>query len=238
MEPVDNPFAHVRAALFDLDGTLIQTEIDFDAMRRAMRQLALRYGIRVDPTERDVLAIVEEARAALAREGDPAQAAALRKEAFAALEAIEERHVRDAKVAPGAAALIRHLHRRSIRIGIVTRNCRRVSEQLVRMSRLPYDALVTRDDVERTKPHPDHLMHTLRLLGMEHLHDGPAQAVIIGDHWMDIQAGRAAGLFTVGILLGRDGSFFAPAMPDLLVNELADLLPLATQGGSAACLFP
>jgi hypothetical protein len=47
-----------------------------------------------------------------------------------------------------------------------------------------------------------------------------------GDHWMDAQAGRAVGASTVGILHGRDHSFFDPAPPDLIVERTGDLLAL------------
>jgi phosphoglycolate phosphatase-like HAD superfamily hydrolase len=47
-----------------------------------------------------------------------------------------------------------------------------------------------------------------------------------GDHFMDVQAGRAAGFRTVGILRGKPADSFAPCPPDLLINELCDLLPL------------
>ncbi len=239
IEVVKNPFASVRAALFDLDGTLIQTQIDFDEMRRAMHHLVQRYGVPVDPGVRDILAIVEEARTILYECGDTERAAELRREAFAVLERIEEEHCQNPTVVPGAAPLLDYLHRRSIGIGIVTRNCRRVSEQLVRVGKLTYDVLVTRDDVSRTKPHPEHLDHALQLLSVERLEHKPIPAVITGDHWMDVQAGRAAGIRTIGLLLGRSEAFFAPAMPDLLVNELADLLPLVEQDGSAAaCSAP
>lgn len=221
---MENPFAQVGAALFDLDGTLIRTELDFGEMCHAMRVLAGKYGVAVDPALRDILAIVEEARAAVAARGDAAQATALRKEAFAVLEEIEARQCRNRAVIAGAQTLLHLLREQSVRIGIVTRNSRRVSEDLVRWGKLPHDALVTRDDVERAKPHPDHLIYTLGLLGITPHASGSVLAVMIGDHWMDVQAGQAAGVRTVGILLGRDEAFYAAAKPDLLVNELGDLL--------------
>jgi phosphoglycolate phosphatase len=92
---------------------------------------------------------------------------------------------------------------------------------------LPCDALLSRDDVSRVKPDPEHLFAALRALGLP---DGRSPSlsprspcIMVGDHWMDIQAGRAAGMGTIGIGRGRGPEAFAPAPPDLLAEELADL---------------
>ena len=78
----------------------------------------------------------------------------------------------------------------------------------------------TRSEVARVKPHPDHLLCALERLSVE-----PTRAVMVGDHWMDVQAGRAAGMATVGILsAGRPADFFSREPPDLLIRELRELV--------------
>ncbi len=220
-----NPFLGVRAALFDLDGTLIETHIDFGLMRREMLALAARYGAPAQNPHQDILGIVESARKWLVAEGKADSAAELRREAFARLQDIEVEHCGNPVKVPGARALLRMLRERGIRVGIVTRNCRLVSERLLQFGDLSYDSLLTRDDVLRTKPDPAHLAAALAALDPSSAIPNPA-AVMVGDHWMDSAAGRAAGMRTIGLLRGRPESFYEPAPPDLLVPELADLLPL------------
>ena len=87
--------------------------------------------------------------------------------------------------------------------------------------------LLTRDDVERTKPDPHHLIEALDRLSS--LGNGapklrPEEAVMVGDNWMDMQAGRAAGCATIGVLRGREPSAFETAMPEVLIDELSDVL--------------
>lgn len=110
------------------------------------------------------------------------------------------------------------LGQRGVAVGIVTRNCRRVATSLLEQFDLPHAALLTRDDVRRTKPHPEHLHSALSQLGAV-----PEQAMMVGDHWMDIQAGKAAGCaLTVGVLGRRCANWFAPCLPDYIVRDLSE----------------
>lgn len=227
-----NPFRILHAALFDLDGTLIETRIDFPLMKREVLALAARFGVDSEGLVLlDILTVIEEARRRLIENGRAEAGERLRAEAFSQLEEIEAEQCRSPSEMEGAAELLRQLRSRGIRVGIVTRNCRRVSLDLARYARLEYDSLVTRDDVPLTKPDPGHLIAALVQLGLDprHLNTPPPErrhAVMVGDHWMDVQAGKAAGISTIGILHGRAESFFEPAMPDLLVDKPHDLLSL------------
>jgi phosphoglycolate phosphatase len=151
-----------------------------------------------------------------------AEGAIFRKEAFALLEEIEVSHCGNPVRIEGAAELLRTLRADGVKVGIVTRNCRRVALELIRYAKLENDVLLTRDDVPRTKPDPAHLFAALRAMSVP---DG-AEAVMVGDHFMDVQAGRAAGMRTVGVLYGKEQSAFEPCRPDLVVRELRHLLPL------------
>lgn len=225
---VENPFAGVHAALFDLDGTLIETHIDFPLMKQEALAIAARYGVRdADLGGLDILAVVETARERLEAGGRADDGRRLRTEAFARLRDIEVTHCAAPVEIPGAAALLRGLRARGVAVAIVTRNCRPVSEQLVAAGHLDHDVLLTRDDVPRTKPDPEHLRAALRALGQgaEARPERRGVGVMVGDHWMDVRGGRAAGLRTVGVLRGRAPDAFAPEPPDLFVDQIADLLP-------------
>ncbi len=248
---VTNIFCGLRAALFDLDGTLIETHIDFARMRSETLALAARYGVRDEGLAKlDILTIVETARERLETAGRTEEGKRFREEAFSLLEEIEIGDCANPIPIPGASQLLKDLRARGVSIGIVTRNCRTVAQRLLASADLICDALLTRNDVPRTKPDPSHLYAALSVMGLAEeralgVEDsaltspgtgGLTPAVMIGDHWMDIQAGRAAKLKTVGILRGRTEEFFAPAPPDILVQELADLLPLLDLSGSTSSL--
>jgi phosphoglycolate phosphatase len=208
------PFIDVAAVLFDLDGTLVETRIDFDGMRREVLRLAEQAGVAAAPwAQLDVLAIVERVTAAAP---DPE---AMRAAAEAALIAIELDACPGAREVEGAGELLRRLDGAGVRVGIVTRNCRRAVEQVLARIALPHAVLLTRDEVARVKPDPEHLWQAAAALGV------PAErTVMVGDHRMDIRAGKAAGMRTVGLLTPeRPPDYFAPEEPDLVLRDLREL---------------
>ncbi len=84
-----------------------------------------------------------------------------------------------------------------------------------------FDAIVTREDVRRLKPHPEPVLLAAQRLGL-----APQDCLMVGDTAVDIQAGGAAGARTVGVLCGF-GQARDLADADLLLPTtaaLADLL--------------
>lgn len=216
------PLSDVRAVLFDLDGTLARTAIDFDGMRRAMHALSARRGTSAATEgERDILEIV--ARMIRATQGD---GHALRREAWAILEAMEAEGCAHAERIEGAADLLRRLRGELVLpVAIITRNCRRVSLDLISRLDLAHDLLLAREDVERAKPHPEAVLVACRRFDAP-----PGETVLVGDLWTDIAAGRAAGTITVGIQWPHDPpERFARCAPDYEVSSLQ---------AAAALFFP
>jgi phosphoglycolate phosphatase len=206
----------VAAVLFDLDGTLVDSRIDFGRMRQEMLELAAQAGCDLAALEgADILEIRD---AACLRACD--SGAALTR-AEARLVAIEREALERSIPVAGARSLLLELQDRRVRVGIVTRNCREIAEDALRRHRLPYNVLVAREDTPRVKPHPDHLHQALRLLEVP-----LADTVMVGDGRMDVQAGRAAGMYTVGYLdSDRRSDYFSSLAPNRVIHRLADLLP-------------
>jgi phosphoglycolate phosphatase-like HAD superfamily hydrolase len=88
------------------------------------------------------------------------------------------------------------------------------------MTGLQPEVLLSRDDVRKTKPHPDQLFEALRILDSV-----PEKSMMVGDHPMDILAGKSAEMRTVGVLLpDRPEDFFDQAKPDAVVRSLKELV--------------
>jgi phosphoglycolate phosphatase len=205
------------AALFDLDGTLVRTFIDFPAMRREMQALSRRWGTEQEtaPTD-DILDIV----AVMARTLGPDQGENAREEAYATLAAMEAEGCRNPERITGASELLFHLRaERGIKIGIITRNCRRVSEDLLARMNLPHDVLIAREDTTDFKPHPTPILLACAQLGV-----APGRSTMTGDLWADIAAGRAAGVrATIGIQWPHDPPRrFERCPPDFEVTTLSE----------------
>lgn len=204
----------VSGVLFDLDGTLVRTPIDFATMRQEVVQAAARHGAAVnDLVERDVLGIIECAAARVRSVG------AFRAEVESLLQEIELRASREAQAMPGAAELLAWLAVRDVPVGIVTRNCAGAARQALERSGLACPLLLTRADVPRVKPDPLHLLIAARQLGVP-----PGRVLMVGDHPMDVAAGRAAGMRTAGFAPNDAGRVRLTAeMPDLLIGSLLEL---------------
>lgn len=214
-------FEHAQAVLFDLDGTLAETNIDFAKLREATLQLIAEYGVDTQPLQSlDVLGAVERAVGQLCAVGRPQEAEELRKRAHARLQAMEMAFCSSPRPVPGVYDLLNALRARGTRIGIITRNDRQVSLRTLEHLRIPFDLLVSRDDVQKVKPHPQHI-----LIALQEWQLAPERCVVVGDYWMDVEAGRAAGCRTVGIWR-RDVPInpFRHHPPDLLVRDLRELL--------------
>lgn len=210
------PLRDLGAVLFDLDGTLVHTPLDFPRMKRAVLAEVARCGL--DPVlleQHDVLAIIREAAAALPEPDG------FRRRAEALLVEIEVAACEGAVEADGAAETLEWLRARGLRVGIVTRNCPQAVGRVLGRIPLSHEVLLTRADTPRVKPDPLHL-----LLALERLRVPSSRALMVGDHAMDILAGKAAGMRTAGVLLPeRSPDYFHDVAPDRIIRTLPELRP-------------
>ncbi len=209
----------LSAALFDLDGTLVHTHIDFGAMKGAVLAIVAEAGVETAPLrDRDSLAIVREVRTRLGAAEEPR----FRAKCEAAMVACELAALSGAEAAYDAHGFLTWLRGRGVRVGIVTRNSRVAVSLLLERIPLPHDVLLTRNDVPRPKPDPAHLQIALERLGAVR-----EEAIMVGDHPMDVVAGRAAGMRALAIGHGRlDEAAFADCPPEHYVRSFAELRAL------------
>jgi phosphoglycolate phosphatase len=220
MQFVAAPFRDIRAVLFDLDGTLVETHIDFARMKAAMLSLAIEAGLDPAPLRGlDILAILAAVTVVVPGGGE------LRERGEQMLVEIELEGCAGSTLLPQARETLEWLRATGRRVAIVTRNSPAAVRTLLHRFPLPHDVLLTRSDVELVKPHPAHLWAALQLLGIRQEH-----AVMVGDHRMDIVAGRAAGTRSLALLTpGRPEEYFLgdvvppEARPDGVIRSLVEL---------------
>lgn len=225
LEPIIKPMkpllSSVDSVLFDLDGTLVETNIDFPLMKREMARLAMDAGMSAhDIAGLDILGVADSAVRFLTDQRRPDDAERLRAEAMRILEEIELRHAHETQEIPFARELVSHLRDHGIAIGIVTRNCRPASELSLGIANILADVLICREDSTNHKPHPEPV-----LLALSRLHADPRNSIMVGDHIMDMQGGKAAGTRTIGFLRpGRADDFFDDVAPDFVTRDLREVL--------------
>jgi pyrophosphatase PpaX len=184
----------IRAVLFDLDGTLLDSiRLIIDSYHHALAQ----HGIPARSDEHWLAGIGTPLWVQFADFGeDPALLAAL-------VDSYRDYNLgnHDARVRayPGAVALVGDLRRRGFRTGLVTSKQRAGAERGLRFLGLAdaMDVIVGADDVTNPKPHPEPLLRAAETLGID-----PRAAIYVGDSEHDMKSGRAAGMRTAAALWG------------------------------------
>ena len=217
---------HVGAVVFDLDGTLVDTEA---AWLAAEAELVVAAGHRFGPV--DIAAcrggsIETVTTYLLDRLGlPPARRAAVAADLAARVAAHQP--ARPIPM-PGALDLLRLLGGR-VPLGIVTNSGRKELDRALDGIGLAdlFPVTVSADDVEWPKPHPDGYLQAFAALGAD-----PRTCVVIEDSAPGAEAARAAGAVLVTVPADRRRG----PRGDLTLSSLAD--PVITVWAAAARRVP
>ncbi len=209
-----------KAVLFDLDGTLLDTAADFtrvlnDLLTEHQRPLQGYQAVRecVSSGARAVVSLGfnldpdSEEFAALLNEFLDRYAASLSEQTT---------------LFPGMDQQLRNLEERGIAWGIVTNKPSRFTEPLLRQLQLDKRCATTicPDHVSNRKPHPEPIYLACKQLDIR-----PADAVYVGDHRRDIDAGRNAGMKTIACRYGyiSAGEDIADWRADAIIDHAEQL---------------
>ena len=228
LTPDDPAFLKVRArtqaVLFDLDGTLIDTD---DAFLEAWAGRLERWsrGLVGDdprPLLRRILLAAEGPINAVISLLD---AVGLDDNVFSIGDRL--RRVRGLRTqgrfvaVDGVLETIRSLQA-SYRLGVVTTRSRVDALAFLRQFELQrlIEVVTTREDTWRLKPHPEPIRHTVSSLGLS-----PSQCVMVGDTAVDMVSAKEAGTFAVGVLCGfGERKDLLEAGADLILEKTAELV--------------
>jgi HAD superfamily hydrolase (TIGR01509 family) len=213
---------HVKGVIFDVDGTIADSVGMFYEAALEVLQLA------------GVPAATKERVYELMRVGDdnplvklfppdyPDLATTLKRIVDDRMIEWMRRYHYETEAVPGSIDLLHELATKGVRLGIATSSGRALPFLDQWGVRHLFHGIVGREDVESRKPHPEPV---LKCLG--HLQLDPHEAVYIGDSPIDIRAGKAGGLYTIGVLPGTSPhEVLSLDSPDHILDSVADLRPL------------
>jgi HAD superfamily hydrolase (TIGR01549 family) len=185
----------IRGIVFDMDGTLVDSQLDFDAMRREMELPA-------------AMPILES----VTRLPQPHA-----ERCRTILERHEREGVERATLLVGVGELLAALRSRGVRLAIATRNSRQITVATQAKLGIAVDFALTRDDGP-VKPDPWPVQQACQRWKLE-----PAEVVVVGDYRFDVECGRAAGCRTVLLIHPHDPATYANnEQADLLLTSLAE----------------
>lgn len=204
----------LKAVLFDLDGTLLNS---IPLIRRCFEIVFAEFEIPWG--DGAVMKTVGLPLRQVAESYAPGQADLFLK---VYTEFYRSHQQEMLKLFPGAKEAVKTLDRAGYRLGLVTSKLREPAVSNLVMTGLDQylQHVVTVEDTSRPKPYPDCLLRGLRLLAVE-----PDQAVYVGDSWYDVQTGKNAGVATAGVTWGiasRDE--LNPYQPDVIADDWSQLL--------------
>jgi phosphoglycolate phosphatase len=198
MNRAQQPHSALRLAVFDVDGTLVDSQHNIVA---AMRDAFLAHGL-TPPAASAIRRIIGlsllEAVAQLLPDGDEEACrgiAAAYKDGFVALRQRPDHHE---PLFPGAAAALSALEQQGWLLAVATGKSRRGLLAMIERHQLQgnFVSLQTADD-NPGKPHPAMLRRAIAEAGT-----AADLAVMIGDTSFDMQMGRAAGARAIGVAWG------------------------------------
>ncbi|MCM3567441.1 pyrophosphatase PpaX [Neobacillus mesonae] len=207
----------ITTLLFDLDGTLIDTNelIVASYLHTLEKYYPGKFG------REDVLPFMgptlDEAFGSI----DPDRVEELVKD-YRAYNLSE--HDNLVKEFPGVYETVKTLKEKGYKLGVVTTKRFDTALRGLRLMKLDsfFDVIIAIDQVEKVKPDPEPIFKALEKLGST-----PDEAIMVGDNYHDIEGGKNAGTLTAGVawsLKGRD--FLAKYKPDYILEEMPDLLTI------------
>lgn len=212
---------NIRLVAFDLDGTLIDSTLDLaTAINEAIQRLAPGSARLSVESVRSLIG--EGARSLVARSLSRAGLSHAPEEVLPIfLERYAGCLLDHTTLYPGVKEALGLLGDRAL--AVLTNKpgdmSRRILEGLGVAGR--FFRIYGGGDLPSRKPDPEGLRRLLQEAGV-----GSEAAVMVGDSAVDVQAGRAAGVRTVGVTYGLDPESLRREPPDLLIDDLRELPPL------------
>lgn len=227
--------AGVRAVLFDLDGTLLDTAEDIAAaLNRALAEqqsAPLELEQVRDMIGRGAPMLIQRVIARLSPRPWPVDPVLLLQRFCTHYDQMHAAREHQARAYPGVESGLAQLHAHGLRLAVVTNKTGHAAAALVAHLGLGgwIDVIVGGDTVEHRKPHPQPLLYACEALQVSTAH-----ALMVGDSATDVLAARAAGLPIVCVPYGyNEGADPRVLACDAFIDTVAEL-PALLFGESAS----
>ncbi|PKK39586.1 hypothetical protein ABB02_01146 [Clostridiaceae bacterium JG1575] len=207
----------IRALLFDLDGTVADTN---GLILASFRHTFSAHGVEGVADEAITALFGEPLDRSMTR-FKPAESAAM----VATYRVHNKAHHDDLiRPFPGVQEALTALKEKGYLLGIVTSKRQEMaSRSLACLGLAPFfDVVVTPENTKEHKPHPAPVLYAMARLGVS-----PEETLMIGDSPYDLLSGRAAGCQTVAVSWSSlPRTVLEDAKPTFFLEDINDLMPL------------
>lgn len=204
----------IKCVLFDLDGTLINT----NQLVVASFKHTVRKHLNRDIAEQDLYRHFGEPLIDIMRQLCPEQAGEMVK-TYREFNLIN--HDELTKPFPGAAETLANLERRGVRMGVVTSKIRQMADRGLRLFGLDrwMEVLVGFEDTEEHKPHPAPIQAAMELMAFR-----PGEVLMVGDSPFDLECARNAGVLSAAVKWSvHPLEKLLTYKPDIVLNSFPEL---------------
>ena len=212
----------IDSVVFDLDGTLIDSLPDVLASLNLMLAEDNRRPLGLEELRnlvgRGVTPMVEDAYGITGQEIDsPVQ---LTDAIHRYLKYYKSNPVRHTVIFPNVIDTLEKLKQKGFCMGICTNKPYEMTLLVLEGLKLDifFDGITGGDNLHFNKPDPRHILTTLELMKSE-----AQSSVMVGDSWVDAQAGRNAGLPVIAVDYGYNSEPVESLKADAVISDFAYL---------------
>ncbi len=216
----------LKGIIFDLDSTLIETEIDFVKMKTNMISLLEEYGHpsgTLSPTDQTTVQIMENAQSEWQKQAKP------KEECDSLLSQIEQimnqgeiESIDTLEEIKGTSQAIKKLKKKGLKLAILTRSHHEYAVQVAKKLGIydEFDLILGRHETPEPKPYKGAIDHTVKLMGLS-----VDEVAMVGDHQIDRDSAINSGCLFIGVATGRRGlkSWKDEKPPRHYISSVAEL---------------
>lgn len=206
----------IKAVLFDIDGTLLDTtEFIYQAFEHTIKKFGL------PSTSRETLSKL------IGKPLDDCYAAIISSNETTHLveehRLYQEKNLHLSVAFADTLATLQYLKEHQIKIVAISTRSKRTSIATLELAKLLslFDLVISKEDVTKQKPNPEGIIKALKFLTLK-----PQNALMVGDTDVDVNAGKNAGVQTIGAIYGFHKEKVTESNPDYVIHSIKEILPI------------
>ena len=220
----------ISAVILDLDGTIVDFNLDYKSVRAEVIQLLTKQGFpsSVFSMKESIFSMLKKAKIYVKNNGREEDDFARVKETMLSVAnryELEAAHATN--LMPGVLEALKTLKRLDLKTAIFTVSGEKSTNFILNFFRLErfFDAIITRESVSAVKPDSAHLQAVLTSLNVE-----PKEAIVVGDSKWDMRCARELNVIAVGVATGISSpKELMLAGANYLISSLTDIPTLIQQ---------